>query len=291
MMNSKILFKELLSSLTLPESRDEVRSIAYQVLEKLLGITQTDVIAEKSVEVPPTIKKQLREYADRINSHEPLQYVLGECYFFGRLFKVNPAVLIPRPETEELVRVILKAIPHETKELRILDIGTGSGCIAVTLAKEIAGAEVFATDVSQEALQVAEENAARLGANVKFILNDILTEEIPVNDLSVIVSNPPYIMEMERSQMKDNVVKYEPGLALFVPQNDPVLFHSLIARKATSAFNDQGFLVFEINEKLGDDVTQVLKQNSYTQIHVIKDLSGKERIATGVYTKRNIRNS
>jgi release factor glutamine methyltransferase len=196
---------------------------------------------------------------------------------------VNPGVLIPRPETEELVLLVTDHFKERnTSAPRLLDIGTGSGCISITLALEIPEATVFATDVSKEALVTATENAAMLDARVKFFNSDILTNDIPVGELDAIVSNPPYIPLSEKETMKNNVIRFEPSLALFVPDEDPMKFYKAICGRALGALIPGGLLVFEINERLGSDVVNVLTRAGFHNVQIVKDLFGKERIVKGL---------
>jgi release factor glutamine methyltransferase len=281
MKNSKTLFNDFVKQITLNESAEEISSMAYLVFENVFGLKRTDVLSGKTIDLLSSDENKLLAIADRINQHEPIQYILGEADFFGRKFLVNTSVLIPRPETEELVRLI---IDYSKKKniLKILDIGTGSGCIPVTLALEIPGSEVYATDVSKEALAVAEQNAKRNGTRVKFIYSDILRESIPVEGLDIIVSNPPYIAKREMQDMRQNVIDFEPHLALFVPNDDPLLFYRRIISKSRSVLNKEGLLAFEINERFGKDVADLFLTSGFKEVQVVKDLSGKDRIAKGI---------
>jgi release factor glutamine methyltransferase len=191
---------------------------------------------------------------------------------------VNSAVLIPRPETEELISELKSILRYSAS---ILDIGTGSGCISITLALELRGSKVFATDVSDQALSLSKENNTRLGATVQFLKHDILHEEIPFSGLDVIVSNPPYIVFSEKEQMQPNVVNFEPHLALFVPENDPLIFYKKIASKAYAALKAGGLLCVEINERFGGEVAKLFLDSGFEEIKIIRDLSGKERIVRG----------
>lgn len=249
-----------------------------QVLGSITGLTYTDLAGDREITLSSDVVQKLDGIVDRINRHEPVQYVLEEAFFFGRKFYVNNSVLIPRPETEELVQLIL----HERyANPAVLDIGTGSGCIPITLALEKAGAVVTATDVSDEALAVARINAARNRANVSFLKHDILRNAVELSNLNVVVSNPPYITMAEKASMASNVLDYEPHLALFVPDNDPLLFYRVIAEKAWHALVPGGKLYFEINERLGHEVLALLVGKGYGNTAVVKDVSAKERIAYG----------
>ena len=287
MKNAKVVFQEIVDLITLQEDQDEIHGMVQILLEHSLGISKTDVMAGKVVSVTPEMEHRLQNYVDRINRHEPVQYVVGEAYFYGRKFQVNPSVLIPRPETEELIGMVL-FWKYSGKELtirmnpRILDIGTGCGCVPITLRLEWPGAELFATDISTAALSVGVGNAEMYGVSVNFIEHDILNEKIPLANLDVIVSNPPYIAESERSAMRSNVLDFEPHLALFVPDDDPIVFYREIARKSRPVLNTGGLLAVEINERFGNEVAALLLENGFTDVEVVRDVSGKQRVVKGI---------
>jgi release factor glutamine methyltransferase len=285
MKNSKALFLDLVNQIKIDQGLEEIHSVVYILLENLFSISRSDVNAAKEVMIGQEEEKKIREMIQRINKHEPIQYILGETEFYGRKFIVNSSVLIPRPETEELVRSILTHVDDAhiiDRKFKILDIGTGSGCISITLALEIPGAVLLATDVTDRALEVAAKNAFCLNAQVQFVKNDILKDEIPFQDLDVVASNPPYIPWNQKESMKNNVVAFEPHLALFVPNDDPLLFYRDIAEKARQALRSTGLLAVEINENFGSDVASLLKDYGYTEVQVVKDLFGKERIVKGI---------
>jgi release factor glutamine methyltransferase len=283
MKNSKTVFQDFIANITLKESTDEIRSIAYLVFAKILRLDRTDILAAKPLALDQEQENELYTIAQRINKHEPIQYILGEAEFFGRMFKVNSAVLIPRPETEYLIHEIL----HHTNLYKnhaphILDIGTGSGCIPVTIKKELPEASVTATDISTEALAIAKENALMLNASVEFLQHDILTQNIPLGGLDVVVSNPPYIAQTEGALMNRNVLQYEPHLALFVPDEDALKFYKAIAVKAYEVLNDGGLLIVEINERFGHETAAIFKANHFHDVAIMKDLDGKDRIVKGI---------
>jgi release factor glutamine methyltransferase len=281
MKNSKALFQDFVNGVQLPENKDEIRSIAYLVFENVFGLTSTEILAEKQIDNNAAIKR-LNDILARINKHEPVQYVLGEANFYGRIFAVNPAVLIPRPETEELVRLVINFVNRsKTANCRILDIGTGSGCIAITLAKELPTAEVIAIDVSPAALNVASANADKLGAKVLFEINDILIGKVPA-PIDVIVSNPPYITRDEMKSMPRNVVAYEPETALFVDSREPLLFYKAIVSRAKESLKTKGLLAVEINERFGNEVHQLFIENNFKEVELMQDLFGKNRIVKGI---------
>jgi release factor glutamine methyltransferase len=279
MNNSKTLFQDFLSQITLNEDKAEIISMAHLVFDRVLGISKFDLLSQKQTQATANELEKLSDIVKRINQHEPIQYILGEADFFGRRFKVNTSVLIPRPETEELVREV-KKFSHAAAA--ILDIGTGSGCIPITLALEISGSQVSATDISDKALMVANENAKNLGAAVPFVQHNILTEEIPFRYLDIVVSNPPYIALSEKENMASNVKDFEPHLALFVPENDPLIFYKAITAKAQVALKPGGVLCVEINERFGDKVKELFQDEGFSEVTVIRDLSGKERIVRGI---------
>lgn len=278
-MNSKKLFDDFISVLVLPE-KEEREAIAYRVFEKLLKVSRTQILAGFNVD--ENSMDLLEPIAKRLSTDEPVQYVLEEEYFFGRPFYVNKHVLIPRPETEDLVREVIEFIRNSAiSNPRIVDIGTGSGCIPVTLSLEVNRAEVFATDISTGALNVANRNNDVLGASVKFLEHDILHSKLPINNLDVLISNPPYIARSERSSMGRNVVEHEPHLALFVPNEDPLIFYKAIVGQAIQALNAGGLLIVEINERFGEEVKSLFEKSGVVQTSIIRDLSGKERIVKG----------
>jgi release factor glutamine methyltransferase len=281
MKNSKVLFDDFVKRIRLNESPDEIFTMAFWTIEKLFGVSRTEILLGKDLDVTTKQEEDLLNIIERINRQEPIQYVLGEADFYGRKFFVNDSVLIPRPETEELAAFIIEQCNKKTN-LRILDIGTGSGCIPITLSLEVPGSTVFATDVSYNALEVAIKNAGKNSAQVNFIRHDMLAEDIPVKDLDVIVSNPPYITKQETPLMRPNVVKYEPHQALFVPDNDPFVFYTVIISKARTALKKDGLLAFEINEKYGSEVSSLMQVGGFGNVKVVTDLSGKNRIVAGV---------
>jgi release factor glutamine methyltransferase len=270
MANSKIVFQEIQSNLK-SDDRDEVRAISLVLMEKYFHVALSDIIAEKEVE-----SQNLSSIIARLNQHEPLQYILGEAEFFGRKFKVNPTVLIPRPETELLVQAVLQT---KLQALRILDIGTGSGCIAITLNLEIPDSKVYAIDVSQDALQVAGENANQLGSTIEFFQSDFLNNSLNIESVDIIVSNPPYIRELEKNSMALNVLNFEPHQALFIPDDDPLLFYKAIATKGKALLKPGGKIFVEINEKFGTEIKNLLLSSGFREVNIIQDLDRKDRIA------------
>ena len=285
MKNSKALFLDLVNQVKIDEDRGEIQSMVYLLLENLFSLSRAEILLGKEVTIPETDYSRLNEIIRRINSNEPIQYILGTTTFYGRNFKVNDSVLIPRPETEELVRLVvtyLNRVTNPGRPFRILDIGTGSGCISITLALEIKTADIYATDVSLQSLDVARENALRLNAGIQFIAHDILRDELPVKNLDAVISNPPYIPWAERQTMNRNVIGFEPHLALFVSDDDPLIFYRVIVEKSRLALVSKGLLAVEVNERFGNEVALLFTTGGLTDVEIIKDLSGKERIVTGI---------
>ena len=288
MKNSKALFQEIVSRINLKERPEEIHAIVYVLLEKIFDVSRTDVMAGRTVSYSLQVAGRLDKLIERINNQEPVQYVVGEQSFLGRNFRVNESVLIPRGETEGLIRVVLayrhSLLPKNNlaSPFRILDVGTGSGCIAVTLSLDIDGAEVYGTDVSSAALSVASENAAILNAPVNFLEHNILRETIPFRDLDVVVSNPPYVTIAEKASMLPNVTEFEPHLALFVPDDDPLVFYREIARQARQALKPEGILAVEINEKFGKEVSDLFLAEGFYSVKVAQDVAGKDRVVSGL---------
>lgn len=279
MTNSKELFNDLVNRITLNEEKSEIQSIIYLLLEKKLSLTKTEILAGKQI---PTLDPSFFDHAiAQLNEHTPIQYILGETEFYGRTFKVNASVLIPRPETELLVHeIILEFLKPGSQALNMLDIGTGSGCIAITLALEIPRAIVHATDISKEALNKAHLNAEVLHVSVRMHEHNILTDEISFGPFDIVVSNPPYISQAEKTTMKQNVLLYEPHLALFAPAQDPLAFYKAIASKSKAALTPGGSVWVEINEHFGNEVLDIFKEEGYHSVRMIKDMDNKNRIVT-----------
>lgn len=285
MINSKALFNDFVSRLALKDDPEELRSVAYLVFESLFSFTKTDILSSRELFLTNDQSSKLESVVQRLNQNEPVQYILDEADFYGRTFNLNSSVLIPRPETEELVRLVVSAYKMK-RNLSLLDIGTGSGCIAITLALELSESTVTGYDVSDQALRVANENARRLQANASFKKHNVLLEELPGNAFDCIVSNPPYITKRERQDMQNNVLLYEPSLALFVDDNDPLVFYNTITTKAVNALKGKGSLYFEINASFGKEVAALLSTYGFEDVSIIKDLSGKDRIVKGILPSR-----
>lgn len=254
---------------------EEVSALSRIVCCDLLGQAPTDYYLGKDIALSPKKEQELEDILQRLSRFEPLQYIEGRTLFLGRELWVAPGVLIPRPETEELVELMLKEIPADA---RILDVGTGSGCIAISLAKELPDALVTAWDVSPEALSVARANARKLQADVRFVECDVLACQVDeVGLYDVIVSNPPYVTEAEKADMEPNVLQWEPSLALFVPDDDPLRFYRRIAVLGRDMLADGGRLYFEINRAYGREMVEMLRTMGYVRVRVKKDLSQNDR--------------
>lgn len=254
---------------------EEVSALSRIVCCDLLGQAPTYYYLGKDIALSPKKEQELEDILQRLSRFEPLQYIEGRTLFLGRELLVAPGVLIPRPETEELVELMLKEIPADA---RILDVGTGSGCIAISLAKELPDALVTAWDVSPEALSVARANARKLQSNVRFVECDVLACQVDeVGLYDVIVSNPPYVTEAEKADMEPNVLQWEPSLALFVPDDDPLRFYRRIAVLGRDMLADGGRLYFEINRAYGREMVEMLRTMGYVGVRVEKDLSQNDR--------------
>lgn len=273
MQNAKNFIKNELKDLYSP---GEISSLTRLILEKEFSIPFVDILACKFNNLSDADTQKLREIVGKLKKSEPIQYILGETDFFGLTFSVNQSVLIPRPETEELVQWILDTTSKDS--VKILDIGTGSGCIAVSLAKKLPLAEVHAWDISKEALAVAQQNAERNQVDVVFSEKNILETSFSDNKFDVIVSNPPYVTESEKSVMEQNVLDYEPHQALFVPDENALIFYEKISDFALNNLNVGGKLFFEINREKGKAIELLLQQKGFTNIELKRDISGNERM-------------
>ncbi|HCE55183.1 MAG TPA: peptide chain release factor N(5)-glutamine methyltransferase [Lutibacter sp.] len=255
----------------------EIQSFFNILIEFKLHLSRIQLALEHNFELDRDDLDFLENALLKLKNQIPVQYIVGETAFCGLLFKVDKNVLIPRPETEELVEWIFQN--HKKNEsIKILDIGTGSGCIAISLAKNLPNAEVFALDVSAEALDVAKKNAAMNAVKVDFIQADILTIEKLPDTFDVIVSNPPYVRESEKDLMQQNVLSNEPHIALFVENENPLLFYDKIAELAKNHLTENGVLYFEINQYLGMKTVDLLKSKGFKNIDLKKDIYGVDRM-------------
>ena len=285
--NYKTTFLQELSSFY---EEQEIESFFYIILEKLHSLKRIDLALNPQTVMDGVHLKQWKNIVSELKKQRPIQYILGETEFYGLRFLVNENTLIPRPETEELVELIIESTNYELRntKLKVLDIGTGSGCIAISLAKHLTTSEVFAIDVSEKALAVAKKNSELNDVKVNYINVDILK----INDLNelathnpqlatqfdVIVSNPPYVRNLEKSEIKPNVLEYEPHLALFVEDTDALLFYRKIAELANKNLNPNGKLYFEINQYLGNETVELVESFGFKNVKLIKDIYGNDRM-------------
>lgn len=259
----------------------EIRSFSYLIIEKVTGFSRTEIFVNKYTLFSVEQQHVIESFIEKLKKYIPIQYILGETEFFGLPFYVDESVLIPRPETEELVDWI-RIENNRGGGLRILDIGTGSGCIAITLKHEFPDSVIDAFDISENALKTAKRNAVRNKLEVNFELVDILNAPDFPNNWDVIVSNPPYITEHEKDDMLPNVLNHEPHLALFVPDNDPLLFYRNIALFARQHLQHNGKLYFEINRESGKECMDLLTGLGFNDIELKKDISGNDRMVRAI---------
>ncbi|MFN3487937.1 MAG: peptide chain release factor N(5)-glutamine methyltransferase [Emticicia sp.] len=324
MQSSKQLYDNLLQQITAYETQ-EAKEIVFWLMEFYLDLKKIDIISDKSFEKAI----DWTNIIERLNSNEPIQYILGETEFYGRRFLVNDSVLIPRPETEELVKYIVdsqQSTANSQQSIRkdkdilktLLDIGTGSGCIAISLAKELLNFKVFAYDISEKALETAKKNAELNKADVVFEKVDILDYQLsniqhqtsnikhqtsniehPTSNIkhqtsntqhqtfNIIVSNPPYITKQEIDRMQKNVLDFEPHLALFVEDSEPLIFYEAIANFAVNHLTDNGLVAVEINEAWGEETTEVFRKKGFSEVAIIKDIHQKDRFVSAVLHKKD----
>ena len=255
---------------------EELDSFTYLIFSHLMGFKRFESHTKSEVEIPSHLAPQIYDIIEQLKQHKPIQYILGTTDFYGLPFYVNESVLIPRPETEELVHWIVQDFTKQKS--RIIDLGTGSGCIPVALAKNLPDAEVYAADISEEALEVAGKNAKQNEVNIHLLKLDLLSEDWPDTGLfDVIVSNPPYVTIDQKDRMDVNVLDFEPYLALFVPENDPLVFYKAISRFAVKHLKTRGSLYFEINEALYSETEKAVSNLGFST-ELKKDINGKYRM-------------
>ncbi|QAA80675.1 peptide chain release factor N(5)-glutamine methyltransferase [Aequorivita sp. H23M31] len=267
---------------------EEVQSFFDILSAKYLNLTRLEIALNPKIQISDENQNRFKEAIARLEKEEPIQYIIGESEFYGMIFKVNNSTLIPRPETEELVEWIISENNYEDRNipiLKILDIGTGSGCIAISLAKNLMNSEITAVDISEDALKVAQENARKNNVEVNFLQMNILESDIFSystrtfeDKYDIIVSNPPYVRELEKSEMHPNVLNYEPETALFVKDDEPLLFYKTISALAKNSLKQNGKLYFEINEQYGRELLEFLKGEGFINIEIRKDIYGKDRM-------------
>ena len=255
----------------------EIQGFIRLIIEHIYGFGYTQFLMRNDEKSGDDERAEIKLLVERLKKFEPVQYILGETEFYGLKLSVNPSVLIPRPETEELVHWVLNSEIAQFPD--IIDIGTGSGCIALALKSKMPEAGITAVDISAEALQTAEKNAIRNNLDIRFIKADIFDREIlKWEKFDVIVSNPPYVMEQEKVKMEPNVLNYEPSAALFVTDVEPLIFYSTIADFAKKHLKKNGFMFFEINEALVSEVESLLIESGFSNIEIRKDINGKSRM-------------
>lgn len=268
----------------------EIDSFFFLLLEEYLGFRRVDIVLKSDFKITQETLNLLQSATKQLEQEVPLQYVIGKTEFYGLPFVVNKHVLIPRPETEELVAWVVSESSRfktfntstkqttETKQLKILDIGTGSGCIPISLKKQLPFAKISAIDISKEALTVAKKNAILNNVDIHFILQDILKTVALDQHYDIIISNPPYVRELEKKELKNNVLKNEPHVALFVENDNPLIFYTKIAELAKKYLNKNGLLFFEINQYLGTETIDLVNKKGLKNIQLKKDMFGNDRI-------------
>lgn len=261
-------------------SREEIQVFFVYLTEKYLGLDKASILLNFERKITTKEQHTFQKAIQRLIENEPIQYIIGETGFLNIHLKVNYKVLIPRPETEEIVEKVIQEIKKEStdKSIKILDIGTGSGAIAISLAVKLPHANVFALDVSKEALGIAQENAMAQQVEIGFIHANVLKLEALGQAYDVIISNPPYVRNSEKKQMHTNVLQYEPAQALFVTDEDPLIFYRKIGQLAYQHLNKNGVLYFEINEFLAKKTKDLLKEIGFQNIALYKDFRGKDRM-------------
>ncbi|NJB35879.1 peptide chain release factor N(5)-glutamine methyltransferase [Croceivirga sp. JEA036] len=269
--------------------KEEIDSFFYALIDHFLNLQKFVLVMQPNYVVSKEEESLLFNALHRLKQEEPLQHITGAAYFRNLTLKVTKDTLIPRPETEELVSWILEDV-RENQQLKVLDIGTGSGCIALSIAQELLKASVTAIDISKEALAVAKQNAEKNGVAVNFLQADVLSDNFQKElqgPWDIIVSNPPYVRELEKAEIQKNVKDYEPVTALFVSDQDPLIFYQHITLKAKILLKPSGRLYFEINQYLPEETKQLLVENSFEQVELKKDIFGNFRMLKGIKSGKN----
>ncbi|MDY8138278.1 peptide chain release factor N(5)-glutamine methyltransferase [Aquimarina sp. 2201CG5-10] len=277
-MQIKDLRTSFVASLSEKYGSEEALSFFYMLTTEFFSLKRVDIALQLTREVSDEELLNFKSAQSRLETQEPIQYILGHEEFYGARFIVNQHVLIPRPETEELVNWIIKDYAKTKTTLKILDIGTGSGCIAISLAKKIPNSKVYAIDVSEEALKVAKQNASLNKVDIQFIKADILEENDLKEEFEIIVSNPPYVRELEKQEIKPNVLDHEPHQALFVEDGDPLVFYEKIASLAKKNLKNNGVLYFEINQYLGEATKNMIRDMGFASVVLRKDIYQNDRM-------------
>lgn len=278
------IYLEIRQALSSHYDEREARAIAFLVLEEAFGVKRLDVYADKVRHFSQEENQRLQIILQRLRGGEPVQHVLGRARFAGMNLRVTPDTLIPRPETEELVEHAVRlsaTIPHEGVPLHIVDGGTGSGCIAIALARRLPEADVEAWDLSEGALRIAQENAKEQGAEVCFRQADLLNPPSLPSSIHLLVSNPPYVTEKEKAGMEAHVLNYEPATALFVPDDDALRFYRALAQLATERLTEGGAIAVEINRDYGKETAQEFEDYGLKEVEILKDTFGNDRFVTG----------
>ena len=263
----------------------ETMAMSRIIFEHLKGWDPVDLLINENKPLSAFIVRQIRDVVARLMNDEPIQYIVGSAYFYGMNLKVGRGVLVPRPETEELVDMIVTA--HKGSDLRVLDVGAGSGCIAIALSRNLPFSQVTALDISDVAVKYIRENAEVLHARINVVEADIFSYQPPAESLDIIVSNPPYIDESEKRDMDKNVLDYEPASALFVPDSDPLVFYRRIAEIGRDALVDNGSVYFEINPAHASDMVAMMEALGYVNVSVHLDIHGKKRFLSAALRTRS----
>jgi len=278
-MKLKLFKEQFYNKLESKFPQSEIATFFKILIDSYLSIKPVDLVLNPDLELSVEQLKLMKTAEERLHTNEPIQYIIGETEFYGYPFEVTDAVLIPRPETEELVEWITKDLQEQVfTNLSILDIGTGSGCIAISLAKNLPNAKISAIDISERAIELAQRNAEKNAVSVNFLERDILNTSVLPHKYTVIVSNPPYVRNLEKAEIVSNVLDHEPELALFVDDNDPLIFYRKISELAYSFLEEEGVLYFEINQYLGEETINLIKNIGFTTVELRDDFAGKPRM-------------
>lgn len=278
------LEKEFIDALSTIYDSQEAKSLTWLSINAATKLERAKYLSMRDEEIPAADLEKLLEILEQLKIGLPLQYILGETEFYDLKFKVNPSVLIPRPETEELVDwalITIREMKGETEVLKIVDLGTGSGCIPISIKKYIPLADISAIDISKEALNTAKQNAEINNTEIKFLEDDILnpsSQELINTQYDIIISNPPYVTDSEKLEMHQNVLNHEPHSALFVPNNEALKFYIAIANFALNHLNKNGFLFLEINENFGKETGELLTKQGFKSVEIRQDMYGKDRM-------------
>jgi len=275
--STRELFTKLRNKVLITYQDPEASAITSLILEKVTGLSRNDLIIKQEVIFTEVQQDQLRDILSRLQAHEPVQYILEEAWFYSRKYLVNPHVLIPRMETEELVSLVIKE--NQFDHPKILEIGSGSGCIIISLALELENSKCTATDLFKDTLNISSQNAKILEASVNFIKHDILSDP-PLNQkFDILISNPPYVRNSEKTLMARNVLDYEPHTALFVDDHDPLIYYRKIFEHIPAIMNSGGKIYLEINESLNEEIVVLMKKYQLVNCRIIMDINQKARIA------------